>query len=91
MIKIENTRCPPHQEPRTIDYIGMVFKDWLQNVRYFCWIVLQVRVLNDDDLASAPLESRLERRGFAAIFLMYRTNTGIIARKRVNDFGTAVR
>src|SRR5215831_21026799 len=49
--------------------------DWLQNVRYFCWIVLQVRVLNDDDLASAPLESSFERRGFAAIRLVYGENT----------------
>src|SRR5262245_33280952 len=91
MVEVQHASRAPHQETRTVDDIGVAFKNRLDDVNDLRRIVFEVGVLNDDDLASAFLESLLERGAFAAVFLMKDANAIVPSGICIEDLSRAVR
>ena len=59
-------------EPGTKHNIGAVLQDRFKKDRVFFWVILQVRVLNDDHVARSCLETSTQRCSLPEIaFLQY--------------------
>jgi hypothetical protein len=54
-------------EARAVDDVGLAIEDGLQELRVFRRVVLQIRVLDEDDLARRRLDSVADRGSLAAI------------------------
>src|SRR5260370_17300938 len=62
MPKIEDAMRPSAQKPRAIHNVGLVLQKRTQQDRIFRWIVFQIPVLNDDEIARRLLNTASQRR-----------------------------
>ena len=61
---------PAAQEPGTKHNIGTILENWCKKYGVFIRVILQVRILNNDQLARRYLETRAQSCSFAKIALL---------------------
>src|SRR5690348_15394423 len=67
MPEVKHTVRPCAEKARAVNHVSLALEKRLQQSRIFRWIVLQVSILNDDEIAGGFLNATAQGRAFAHI------------------------
>ena len=72
---------PTSGESRSIDYVGKTSLDGFQQRRVIVWIVLEIGVLNDHDVAVRMIQRNFDRGAFSLVVWLQK-NSNFVQRVR---------
>jgi hypothetical protein len=90
MPEVNHAMRPASQEPGAEHNVGTILQNRCKKDRVFLWVILQVRVLNDDHVAGSCLETRAQSCSLAKIALLQHELIDPPVRFRFKKFSRSV-
>src|SRR5882762_4125908 len=91
MPEVEHTMRTAAEEARSEDDIGAALNQGLQELRVLGWVIFEIGVLDDDEIASRLLNAAAERSALAHVMrLEERPNLRMFQLQLLQDFAGTI-